>query len=112
MHTLSDLVSSLQSLRSASWLRARSVPVPVRRAVPRCGMAAPVLAGDAVEDLEPAPQGCGWFDSSHALQCGLHITEYTGADTLAHTLPLDAWLQLHLHPHLAGRVPAGAVRAD
>lgn len=46
--------------------------------------------------LEPRPPGCGWFDSSHELQCGLAVTEHLSADAVASELPLGDWLELHL----------------
>jgi hypothetical protein len=47
----------------------------------------------ADEDL---PRGCGWFDSSHELHCGLSVQEHASPDTLARELPLTNWLELHL----------------
>jgi hypothetical protein len=45
---------------------------------------------------EERPPGCGWFDSSHELHCGLAVTEHLSADTVASELPLGDWLELHL----------------
>ena len=45
---------------------------------------------------EEPPPGCGWFDSSHELQCGLWVREHALADEVAADLPLQAWLDLHL----------------
>lgn len=42
------------------------------------------------------PGACGWFDSSHALQHGLQVTEHSSADALGAELPLADWLHLHL----------------
>jgi len=50
-------------------------------------------------ELEPedeAPRGCGWFDSSHELQCGLWVHEHTAPDDLAAELPLGPWIEFHL----------------
>jgi hypothetical protein len=52
-------------------------------------------AGDAEGEDERA-LGCGWFDSSHALQTGLVVREHAGADTLGAELPLASWLELQL----------------
>lgn len=111
MHTLSDLVSGLQSLRALPWLHA-VMPSPQRRLTSRCQAAEPVVQTDDAGDPEPLAQACGWFDSSHALQCGLRVTEHAGADTLANAVLLDDGLDDWLNPHLAGRVAARAVRAD
>jgi len=55
------------------------------------------LAPAPEADAPPEPPGaCGWFDSSHALQHGLRVTEHANADTVSAALPLDDWLQLHL----------------
>ncbi len=48
-----------------------------------------------VEDREVLA-GCGWFDSSHDLQCGLQVHEHANLATLAELLPLSHWLDLHL----------------
>ena len=40
--------------------------------------------------------GCGWFDSSHELRCGLIVREHATPDTLAEELPLANWLERHL----------------
>jgi hypothetical protein len=52
-------------------------------------------ADDAEARDAPAPC-CGWFDSSHELQCGLAVTEHPSADAVAGELPLADWLELHL----------------
>ena len=56
---------------------------------------APRAAAAASDDDEP-PCGCGWFDSSHELRCGLQVTEHASPDAVANELPLDDWLELHL----------------
>jgi len=64
--------------------------------------AAAAAASKATEAQLPDGTGleaagaCGWFDSSHALQHGLCVTEHASADAVAAHLPLDDWLQLHL----------------
>lgn len=55
---------------------------------------APAATGPDAEDLGACR--CGWFDSSHDLQQGLLVQEHLSPDSLAHELPLDAWLALHL----------------
>ena len=45
---------------------------------------------------EEVPGGCGWFDSSHELQCGLWVREHASPDEVAEVLPLASWLELHL----------------
>lgn len=52
-----------------------------------------VLEPDAADDR---PLGCGWFDSSHELHCGLVITEHASPDAVASALSLSDWLGLHL----------------
>ena len=60
----------------------------------------PVAAAPAAPATPPAEAderpGCGWFDSSHALQQGLQVREHADAGTLAAELPLAAWLELQL----------------
>ncbi len=58
--------------------RRQPVRNPARR-LPRAGE-----TGEAA--------GCGWFDSSHDLQAGLHVQEHATAEVL----PLAAWLELQL----------------
>ncbi len=59
--------------------------------------AADDAAASSVDDAPPElPGACGWFDSSHALQHGLRVTEHSSADAVAADLPLADWLQLHL----------------
>jgi len=41
-------------------------------------------------------RGCGWFDSSHELQTGLHVTEHDDDEVVAAALPLATWLEVQL----------------
>lgn len=52
--------------------------------------------GDACRDNEPPCLGCGWFDSSHELQSGLHVSEHDDDEAVAAALPLATWLDLQL----------------
>ena len=52
--------------------------------------------GDACRDDEPPCLGCGWFDSSHELQSGLHVTEHDDDEVVAAALPLATWLEVQL----------------
>lgn len=65
-----------------------------------CVPALPVPhAAAAPASLSPddeVPGGCGWFDSSHELQCGLWVREHASPDEVAAELPLASWLELHL----------------
>lgn len=73
-------------------------PLPatrVRRPAPT--LPPPAAGGD--DD----PPGCGWFDSSHALQAGLQVHEHANADTLAQLMPLAAWIELQLASCCAAR---------
>ena len=45
---------------------------------------------------EDLPRGCGWFDSSHELHCGLSVQEHANPDSLVRELPLASWIELHL----------------
>ena len=71
---------SLHTARHLPWLRRPAAPTPWR---------APPAA-----DGEERPLGCGWFDSSHELQCGLLVQE-ADAQALS-ALPLGDWLDLQL----------------
>ena len=42
--------------------------------------------------------GCGWFDSSHDLECGLLVREHVTADASPRELPLALWLELQWPP--------------
>ena len=55
-----------------------------------------LIAEDATIVDEDRPRGCGWFDSSHELHCGLSVCEHASPDGLARELPLPDWLDLHL----------------
>ena len=48
------------------------------------------------QDEADSDHGCGWFDSSHELHCGLLVREHATPDALATELPLLGWLELHL----------------
>ncbi len=72
----------------ANWIRLlRKSAVAAQ---PQAGVA------DAAPDEEERLLGCGWFDSSHALQSGLLVTEHATADAVAPDMPLSDWLALHL----------------
>ena len=75
---------------------------PRRQHVPSRAVrvAAPALNAD-----DDRPLGCGWFDSSHELQCGLVIQEHATGSTLAAQLPLAGWIELQLS---IGRQPQPA----
>ena len=47
---------------------------------------------------EVRPLGCGWFDSSHELECGLQVQEAdaTADQDALSTMPLGDWLELAL----------------
>ena len=67
------------------------------RLAPTAGSSARMpLRGDAGVDDEPPCLGCGWFDSSHELQSGLHVSEHDDDEVVAATLPLATWLDLQL----------------
>ena len=51
---------------------------------------------EAEPEGEEPVRGCGWFDSSHELRCGLQVTEHLSPDLVANELPLADWLELHL----------------
>ena len=53
-------------------------------------------ACDAAPGQDGAPQGCGWFDSSHELQQGLLVREHIDPAALATEMPLGLWLELQL----------------
>jgi len=71
-------------------------PRPTWREVALLDLVARADDGDDAETPEPPSPGCGWFDSSHELQCGLAVTEHLSADAVAGDLPLADWLELHL----------------
>ncbi len=88
-----------------TWLCGR-----FRRPAKRAARAVPpaasmeVLMPDAVEE-QRAP-GCGWYDSSHELQCGLQVQELAATPGLAAQVPLGWWLQWHLAGAVGGPGPA------
>lgn len=52
------------------------------------------------------PGACGWFDSSHALQTGLRVTEHDDADAVVNLVPLSWWLAWELDAAMsAGPAP-------
>ena len=69
----------------------RRAPRPTWREVARLDLAPEPADADAPEPNAPR---CGWFDSSHELQCGLVVTEHLSADAVAGELPLADWLEL------------------
>jgi hypothetical protein len=86
----------LAALRPAPRPAPRSAFTAVRAAVAPAACTDSEAPSSAATGVEP-PGACGWFDSSHALQHGLCVTEHVSADAVAAHLPLDDWLQLHLH---------------
>ncbi len=59
-------------------------------------LAPAVPAADRGPNPTDAPQGCGWFDSSHELQQGLLVREHSDPADLAAEMPLGAWLDMQL----------------
>ena len=45
--------------------------------------------------------GCGWFDSSHDLRCGLLLTELPPSERLPSALALQVFLAARLQPGCA-----------
>jgi len=83
------------------WLPWRQ-PEPGRRA------ARPAAPDWANAGSEPSPQpldevllGCGWFDSSHALNTGLQVTEHLSPEPVANEVPLGWWLDSQTRATLA-----------
>lgn len=70
----------------ARLMHTRSTPVqPAARRLPR----------PEVHPAQPAderPPGCGWFDSSHDLHTGLHVTEHREVESVVNQIPLSWWL--------------------
>ena len=64
-------------------------------AVPAASDDTIVIEADAAANDERL-LGCGWFDSSHELTCGLVVTEHRSADAVADSLPLVDWIELQL----------------
>ena len=56
---------------------------------PEPGAGTPVAELQADDDEGPV---CGWFDSSHALQHGLVVTEVDEPEAVAQLVPLGWWL--------------------
>ena len=58
----------------------------------------PVAFDDAaVDELPPFDEqqpGCGWFESSHDLRCGLQVREHAANEAACAELPLTMWLAL------------------
>jgi hypothetical protein len=54
---------------------------------------APSTAAELADDFTV---GCGWFESSHELRCGLQVCEHQATDSLAAELSLADWLALNL----------------
>lgn len=69
--------------------RPRPLPLPAHRLPP------PPNGSDG-DDLPAQGCRCGWFDSSHELAHGLHVTEHAGSDELCTLVPLGWWLQWEL----------------
>lgn len=68
----------------AHWLRSRrAVEVPA------------VSRPQRLEDAD-RPPGCGWFNSSHELSCGLMVTEHVSLDVVAVELPASDGVGLPL----------------
>ena len=63
---------------------------------------------DADSAREDRPLACGWFDSSHELQCGLRVQELSPGQVDAQALPLAVWLDLQTACALA---PCGPDRS-
>lgn len=104
--------------RYLQWGRA----APQRRA---CRPATPEWfhAGSeaSAEQLDEVLLGCGWFDSSHALNAGLQVTEHLTPEPVANEVPLGWWLdwqsdgkaaprRLSSGPSGDGRAAFGAAR--
>ena len=71
------------------WWRAAPKCRPPRAATPDWVTA----GGAAPEPAAPEPPwGCGWFDSSDELHCGLLVTEHLSPERVANEVPLGWWL--------------------
>lgn len=90
-------------------LLAALLPAPCTGCPPGPSAAAGRPDAPQPAPAQPEPPGaCGWFDSSHALQQGLCVTEHASADAVSADLPLADWLQWHLggwSPPRAGEPP-------
>jgi hypothetical protein len=70
---------------------ARQRPAPHSGAHPAARPQPPQAPGAPA--AEPAPVcACGWFDSSHDLQAGLHVTEHREIEAVVNQIPLSWWL--------------------
>jgi hypothetical protein len=67
----------------------RPLPAPSPTLSPVRPGPAPAPGRDA---QAAAYHGCGWYDSSHDLHCGLRVTEHSDLSALAHQLP-TAWIR-------------------
>ncbi len=70
------------------WRSAPARPLP-RVATPDWVNA---LSEPTPEQLDEVLLGCGWFDSSHELNCGLQVTEHLTPERVANEVPLGWWL--------------------
>ena len=61
-------------------------PRPPPRRVPR-------RRPTEARDDDEGPAGCGWFDSSHALQQGLQVREVQAPGELSAEVPPGWWLR-------------------
>lgn len=87
----------------------RTVRRPRAPRVERCAWdnAKPLPA--LAEELSESSAQCGWFDSSHELQCGLMVLEHEGLETLAGEMPPGPWLDLYAAlPMRVGFTPPAA----
>ena len=71
------------------WWRAAPKRRPERAPAPDW-----VTAGAAASKAVPSepPLGCGWFDSSHELHCGLLVSEHLTPERVANEVRLGWWL--------------------
>jgi hypothetical protein len=71
------------------WWRAAPARALPRPATPDWVNAGGVPVAEPVDDVAP---GCGWFVSSHELQCGLQVTKHLTPERVANEVPLGWWL--------------------
>lgn len=78
------------------WQRCRLTPPVMAMAAAAALQKAASDSQTAVADPagEDRPLACGWFDSSHELQCGLRVQELSPGQIDAQALPLAVWLDL------------------
>jgi hypothetical protein len=74
----------------------RPLPAPTARPNKSALMRLVQASSSAAEPAQDQAVGCGWFDSSHELRCGLMVQEHLATDSLAADLPLADWLALNL----------------